>query len=384
MAKIEKTLELNITHELLSLADSFWWFLQPISLKKYWRPHWRFPLMQPPKSFATGLHINLEGKKDGGYDVCINSPSNFQGGNPRLLFMQFKAGTEIKFNSNSASKFYGNKSNPNVHIEFDINKNKNKNQHKLLKELALNAGQKDAVLYVFPRIVSIKQLEQNIGNLTRKSSFISIAEMDKKASENGVNIDDGNAHKFRTCYNDYDKNEVNYFYFFFGREEKPGGLLGELFVIRMYRALMSLKDVQSFDYPISKYHIIDAIIRHVMNIGFYFSIPYLEVLQKFGNSHNFKRRLKFFDRNENQPIGYDLKSDSSKHDLRIFNDIFESINQYIDWIEKIDIFNKDIKIPEPPLEYTIEVPDNGLKYEVINDNKPFEEEDLKEIFYQLF
>lgn len=384
MAKIEKTLELNITHELLSLADSFWWFLQPISLKRYWRPHWRFPFMQLPKSFATGLHINLEGKKGGGYDVCINSPSNFQGGNPRLVFMQFKAGVEKPYNTNSASKFFGNPSSLNIHVEFDINSNTNKNQHELLQKLALKAGQEDAVVYVFPRIVNNNQLEQNIGNLIRKTSFISIAEMDKKANDNGVKIDDGSAHKFRTCYNDYDKNEVNFFFFFFGKQEKPGGLLGEIFAIRMYRALMTLKEVQNFDYPISKYHVIDAIIRHVMNIGLYFSISYTVVLEKFGNNHDFQRRLQHFDKYENQPKGYELKTEPSQYDLRMFNDIFGSISQYIRWIEDINSFDSEIKIPKPPSEYTIELPNNGLKYEINTENKQLKEEDLDEIFYQLF
>ncbi|MDP1995007.1 MAG: hypothetical protein Q8K40_07150, partial [Ignavibacteria bacterium] len=234
MKKIEKTLELNITHELLSLADSFWWFLQPISLKRYWRPHWRFPFMDTPKSFATGLHINLEGKIGGGYDVCINSPSNFQGGNPRLLFMQFKAGIEKPFNSNPISKFYGDATKPNIHVEFDINSNIKNNQHRLLKELAKGAGNEQAVVYVFPRIVNETQLKQNIGKLLSKTSFVSIADIDAKAAANGVTIDDNNGHKFRTCYNDYSKNEVNFFYFFFGRQLNPGGLLGEIFAIRMF------------------------------------------------------------------------------------------------------------------------------------------------------
>ena len=155
MSKIEKTLELNITHEILSLADSFWWFLQPISLKRYWRPNWSFPFIPTPKSFATGLPINLEGKKGGGYDVCINSPANFQGGNPRLLFMQFKAGVEKQFHSDKASVFFGDALKPNIHVEFDFNSNARHNQHQLLKMLATKAGNEDAVV---PSPQSINQV----------------------------------------------------------------------------------------------------------------------------------------------------------------------------------------------------------------------------------
>ncbi|MDR3627422.1 MAG: hypothetical protein P4L45_11340, partial [Ignavibacteriaceae bacterium] len=273
MGKIEKTLEINITHEILSLADSFWWFLQPVSLKRYWRPHWRFPLTQAPKSFATGLPISIEGKENGGYDVCIKSTSNFQGGNPRLLYMQFKAGTEKLFNSDPKSIFYGDYVKPNIHIEFDINNNKKNNQHELLETLANKSGKKDAVLYVFPKIVNENQLLENIGKLLKLTNFISISEINDKAKLFSVKISDGRPHKFRTCYTDSNKNEINYFLFPFGAQNEPGSILGEIFAIRMYRALQSLKVVQNSNFKISKYHIIDAFIRHFFNIGNYFSIP---------------------------------------------------------------------------------------------------------------
>jgi len=249
-------------------------------LKHYWRPHWYFPIISNPKSFATGLPINLEGRSGGGYDVCINSPANFQGGNARLLFMQFKAGKEKMYNTDKNSIFFGTRSNPNVHVEFEINNNKNRNQHRLLKECAVKSGNKDAVVYVFPRIVNDIQLKENIGKLIRKTSFISVSDIDAKATENKVVIDDGNTHKFRTCYNDYYKNEVNFFFFFFGRPRKPGGLLGEIFTIRIFRALQEFKKIQIDEYKISKSHIEDAMIRYIFILGLYFSVP-INKLQNF-------------------------------------------------------------------------------------------------------
>ncbi len=369
MSKIEKTLELNITHEILSLADSFWLYLQPISLKRYWRPHWRFPLIPTPKSFATGLHINLEGKKGGGYDVCINSPANFQGGNPRLLFMQFKAGVEKQFNSNSASIFSGDKQHPNVHVEFDINSNAKNNQHKLLKDLANKAGNKDAVVYVFPRIVNNEQLQKNVGKLLRKTSFISISEMDSKAAANNVTIDDGNPHKFRTCYHDYNKNEVNFFFFFFGKPANPGGLLGEIFSIRMYRALHELKKVQVENYPISRYHIMDAMIRHVLNIGLHFSIP-LSIIENFLSQYpNFNQRLNNLYEFEDLPFAYKIEEpESNEYEKEIVNDILNSISQYFLWINKFNNFMID-DIPQPTSEYTIEVKQDGIRFEIEKDDE---------------
>lgn len=376
MSKIEKTLELNITHEILSLADSFWWFLQPISLKRYWRPHWRFPLIPTPKSYAKGLHINLEGKAGGGYDVCINSPSNFQGGSPRLLFIQFKAGVEKPFNTNTESKFYGDAQTPNVHVEFDINSNTKKNQHRLLKDLATNAGNKDAVVYAFPRIVDNKQLEENVGKLLRKTSFISIAEMDAKATENGVNIYDGNAHKFRTCYNDYHKNEVNFFFFFYGKPANPGGFLGEIFSIRMYRALRELQEVQVEEYPISRYHIMDAMIRHILNIGLHFSIP-LKTIENFLNElPDFKNRLNYLYEYEDLPFAYKIDDqEASIYEKEIVSDILKSMSKYFTWISSIDNF-AIANIPQPSSEYTIEVK-KEIRFEIDS------EVDLDSITYSL-
>lgn len=385
MSKIEKTLELNITHEILSLADSFWWFLQPISLKRYWRPHYRFPFMQTPKSFATGLHINLEGKKGGGYDVCINSPANFQGGNPRLLFMQFKAGVEKPFNTNTESIFYGNATTPNIHVEFDINSNKNRNQHKLLKTLAQNAGNRNAVVYVFPRVVNETQLRQNIGNLLNKTTFLSIHDIDTKASASGIKIDDGNPHNFRTCYNDWNRNEINLLLLLIRKINNPGKYLGEIFAIRMFRGLQSFKKVQAANYPISKYHVMDAMIRHVLNIGLHFSISLSDITKYLSNYPQFLRQLNFIYEFDDLPTGYQIEQTKNEFVLEIFNDILDSLSQYFKWIEQIQEF-EDSRIPNPPTEFTIELDSDGLRFglgELTQENN-FEVEDLDDITYSLF
>lgn len=380
MSKIEKTLELNITHEILSLADSFWWHLQATSLRDRWEPHWRFPLLDFPRSFATGLHINLEGKKGGGYDVCIHSPSNFQGGNPRLLFMQFKAGSEQKFSSDNRSLFYGDDLNPSVHVAFEINSNKKKNQHRLLKELAAKAGNKDAVVYVFPRIVNEDQLRQNIGSLLTKTSFISIEEMDIKAAAHGVAIDDKNSHAFRTCYNDFHKNEVNYYYYFFGRPKSPGGLLGEIFAIRMYRALRMLKRVVTRNAPLPrypKYYIIDAMIDHVLNLAKYFLISPSYVRAFFQRFPDFINRLS--GHNLDYELGGDTKLNENPYLSEIFEDIMQSLTIYFKWIEESDVFSRNI--PTPPEQHTLEVKEDMIRI-AMDSNE--EHEDLNEITYSFF
>lgn len=380
MSKIEKTLELNITHELLSLADSFWWYLQPISLKRYWRPHWRFPFIAAPKCFASGLPINLEGKKGGGYDVCIHSPSSFQNANPRLLFLQFKAGVEQQFNSNPKSAFFGDALKPNIHVEFEINNNAKKDQHRLLQDLAKSVGNENAVAYVFPRIVSETQLENNLGRLLSKTSFISISEIDKKAKVNNTTIDDGNSHKFRTCYKDFNKNEINLLLFLLGKLELPGGVIGEIFAIRMYRALQELQKTQLKRFPIFKGHLMDAFIRHSLNIAKHFSIPFSTIINLFKPFQQLSYRLSYIYDYDDMPENiYDVPEDVDQFSLAIFTDIHSSLLKYYLWIEDLRDFNSS-EIPLPPSNFTAEFTNNGLRFELPNTTPS----DFADISYYLF
>jgi len=383
MSKIEKTLELNITHEILRLADSFWYFLCSSPLDRYWQPHHRIPIIAPPLTFASGLHINLEGKAGGGYDVCIHSPANFTGGNPRLLFMQFKAGVEKSFNANPDSLFYGDAKNPKIHVEFDINSNTKNDQHELLQKLAKSVGKQDAVVYVFPRIVSIQQLQDNIGKLLSKTSFISIAEMDLKAAEKGVTIADKNAHKFRTCYDDHSKNEVNFFFFIFGAQNKPGGLLGEIFAIRIYRALNLIRENHSYSTMYLKRRIADALILYILHIGQAFSIPLKDIMSFVRDFPYFANRI---DRYFEPGIfsDYYLEGQESESLGRIFYDILSDIAPYFAWVElntSQDVYLDEI--PAPPANYTLELNQEGLRIDldIKGDNIM---EDLDTIFYNLF
>lgn len=377
--KIEKTLELNITHELLSLADSFWWYVQPISLHRYWRPHWRFPIISGPKSFATGLHINLEGKAGGGYDVCINSPSTFQGGNPRLLFMQFKAGVEQQYNADPKSCFFGSNSQPNVHVEFDINSNAKRNQHKLLQNLAAGAGNDDAVVYVFPRIVDEQQLTDNLGKLLLKTSFVSIKEINAKATKAAVVIEDGHPHKFRCCYFDYDKNEVNRFFFFFGKLDQPGSYIGEIFAIRLYRALKEFQKAQLKDFPTYRNSLMDAMIRHLINIANHFNISRATFYSELNNYPGVLERMGYYEGDNSLLKSEDLPESNSNDSL--FSGIVKTLSIYIVWIQEERYFDDRMNVPKPPSNFTIELPKDGIRFEL--DNMELDESDLNEITYQI-
>ena len=381
MAKIEKTLELNITHEILSLADSFWWYLQPISLKKYWRPNWRFPLIPQPKSFATGLHINLEGQKGGGYDVCIHSPSSFVGGKPRLLFMQFKAGINNDGVNDPKSIFSLKKSNPNKHIEFTLNDNRAKlKQHQLLHTLAKKIGNENAAVYVFPQMVDEIQLSQNIGQLLRRTLFVSIADIEGKALSNGVSLLDGNPHKFRLCYNNLFKSEVNLLLFLFGRPTFPGSILGEIFAIRVFRALLALKQTQLEDFPIHVTHVQQALIRHVAYIAYNFSITPRALENIIAANENLDIDLAYDMLEEYK--SYFSNNIMNEQVVDIVRDILNSISQYVIWAENLTSFDSKTLIPNPPHNHTIEIPEGGLRF--FFQTNEFNDEDFEDLTYQLF
>lgn len=210
----EKSLELNITHELLNLADSWYWFLTDIPLWRYWRPRYRLPFLKNPKSVAGGFHITTEGRNDpsgqagGGYDVMIKS-----GVGGHLLFIQYKLGVYSVAIPDPASTFA---TAPHEHYKFKINSTST-NQHFLLQNLAAGIGatRRNAVVYAFPLIADMSEMEQHSGSLVRRTKFISVADIDLEAVKNGVTITRNQEHNFRIDAVDLDRCELNYFYYYY-------------------------------------------------------------------------------------------------------------------------------------------------------------------------
>jgi len=194
-------------------------------------------------------------------------------------------------------------------------------------------------------------------------------------------IDDGNAHKFRTCYNDYHKNEINFFFFFFGIPRKPGGLLGEIFTIRIYRALHEFKKIQIEKYNISKSHVEDAIIRYIFVLGLHFSIPQKKLENLVKEQASFAQRLRYLYDYEDLSKEYEIeKSIVNIYEEEIFLDIISSIIQYFNLLEKIEYF-KSNEIIQPPMDYTIQMPNNGFRIDINEDN--ITAEDFDNITYTL-
>lgn len=129
----EKTLELNIVHELLEFVQEF-----------------------DAQSFAVGLTLRQEGSI--GYDSRILSqlPQTW-----RTAALQFKrARRKIK-------TMLG------VEFSFMINNNKNRDQHLLLYRLC--RGQRNVAFYVLPLFLTENELKDSLPELTDATAVVDVA-----------------------------------------------------------------------------------------------------------------------------------------------------------------------------------------------------------------
>ena len=353
MTKInEKTMELNVTNELLNLCNSFWWFLKPIALKKYWRPVWRFPTLGLPRYYPVGLDTKSEGanKTTGGWDIKIQM-KKVDGYTPRALFMQFKAGKHYGYCQNKESLFHGNRWVPNPHIGFPINSTNNKDQHEILRNLAKNCPN-DAVLYVLPRISSKEQLEENLGNLIKATSFISIADIDKIAAECTPKVDlgDGESHKFRMDYHQPGRRELNYFYFAFEGPDHQSDLISEIVAIRIEQALTKLK------FGLEGDAIPNRFLREAMTSYWFF------VAEFFGNKVVLQEDFSYDDLLsgvfESQLLLTDLRQGLSLLVIKIFS----KMRPFMEIFREGGSLNAETRIPKAPTKFSVIIPDNGLNF----------------------
>lgn len=382
MSKIEKTLELNITNELIALADSFWGYLSTVSLHIYWRPAWRFPFLPYPKSYATGLPITLEGRAGGGYDVCLVTPG--VGGRPdRAVFMQFKAGAHEDFNPNPQSIFFGSASSPKPHVSFTFNNNKKKDQHKLLQDLEkAKAGLGHPVLYCFPRITTEQQVRDNAGKLLHKTSFISVSDLDAQAALAGVAIQVGKVHNFRTDYNDYTKSEVNFFFHKYDGPDQSANFIAEIVAVRVMRALDALKEYSHLLPKIYMTGIARAFVQYLRHLSNYFGLSFYQEIPQIIQtvpSQKIKRILLRMLEGENFE---ELQADSPNRERHreIFYAIVSELSPYFKLLEKTT-FNQVEAIPEASSNFTFQITSNGLRLGLQDNVEP---QDFDDITYSIF
>lgn len=353
----EKSLESNITHELLNLADSWSWFLTDIPLWRYWQPLHRLPFVKHTKSTSAGFHITTEGKDDptgeagGGFDIRIKA-----GYGKHLLFIQFKLGELCTTSHDPKSEFA---KAPHEHFAFEINGTKT-NQHFVLRKLSDGIGKKkgNAVVYGFPLIKDMDDLEANAGNLVRKTKFISIADLDLEAAKANVTFTRNHQHNFRIGVTDMNRCEVNYFFFFFYGTDRTPEIIADIIATRFQKALSYfLTDIKNnykrFDlfeeyYPFSLQQAFIQYTRYLLN---YFEVAPDKL--NFGFLESFHNYF-YPDEFEKYP--------SSERDILILNSTFKALVPFQEFIFKLDNnFDRIRSIEIPSYEPSFLIPSSGDK-----------------------
>lgn len=196
MALSEKTLELNITYELLTVADRLHSaFHTMVMLSGH-----PLPAGTPKGAPAVAVGLSLNEEKRKGWDVRIELPNGYFG--RRCTFIQYKLAKHRNYSRNIQSKFTGSRANRNPHCVFGINNNSDCDQHILLRSLSKNPDQSDAVYYALPRISSPQSFRRWAGHLSDMTSWYTIPTVDSVASAGGQTIQTGTPHELRTDYHD--------------------------------------------------------------------------------------------------------------------------------------------------------------------------------------
>jgi hypothetical protein len=343
----EKTLESNITHELLNLADSWYWFLTDIPLWRYWRPRHRLPFVKHPKSTSAGFHITTEGKDDptgnagGGFDIRIKA-----GLGKHLLFIQFKKGDLITTSPDPSSEF---SKPPHDHYVFEIN-GTSTDQHFTLRKLANGIGKDkvNAVVYAFPLIKDMDDLEANAGKIIRKTKFISIADIDKEATKAKVTFTKGQAHNFRIGTSDMNRCEVNFFFFFFGSPDRTPEIIADIIAARFQKTLAYyLKEIER---NYKSYGLFKGYIPFGLQQSF---IQYIRYLQHSFEVSPEKLNVPFLNGYRDYFYQYEFEEYSNaERDIQILNATFAELSIFEEFIFRLDdkpdrILSEQIPTYEP-------------------------------------
>ncbi len=367
----EKTLEVNITHELLNLADSWYWFLTDIPLWRYWRPRYKLPFVKHPKSTAVGFHINTEGKEDstgnngGGFDIRIKT-----GFGKHLLFIQFKRGKFCITSPDPSSEFA---KAPHEHYIFEINNTKT-NQHFTLRNLSNGIGKSkgNAVVYAFPLIKDMAELEANAGKLVRKTKFVSVTDIDSEAKKAKVAFTIGKNHNFRVGSSDMNRCEVNYYYYSFKEKDRSPEIISDIIVTSFQKTLnfflteieRNYKDFELFNGYIP-FGLQQSFIQYIRYLLHYFEVSPDKLDIPFLNHYN-KTYLYQTEFEEYK---------SAEKDVQILTSTFNALSPFEEFIFSLDESSKQNfseKIPTYEPIFLIPSDDNGISIK-------FEEEDLREV-----
>lgn len=391
MALSEKTLELNITHEILSIADSFWHshYISAVNphiplFYRAFHPYSR-PMMRS-FPYATGLSLQDELKI--GYDVRIDLPPGLTTSN--VMFLQFKLGSHRYYSINKKSSFY-RKRPPHQHVIFHINNNSEKDQHVKLNALASNPGYSDSVLYALPLITNATQFKRHLGRLCQLTTFLTINDIQQMANSKGIIINAGNSHELRINYLGTIKELHSEPNNFSELQDKSIELISEIINLRLWRQIQYFKEEIDTPSKISLDILNSLFYSFIISQAYYWCIPFdqlSEVLSplNFSMPSNDKEYYStFFTKNSIQNIENINKSFHEfipAKDMNVFtkNHISKRFSLFskIVFNTKKLITNKDSYMPETKYSVIQNSNSRSIHFENIsNDN-------IESISYQLF
>ena len=375
----EKSLELNITHELLVLADSWLWFFTDLPLWRYWRPIYRLPFFKYPTSIAAGFHITTEGRNDptgeagGGYDVRIKA-----GLGRHLLFIQYKKG-DFVIDSPDARSIFANV--PSEHYMFHFNSTRT-NQHFTLRDLSDGIGNVNgnAVVYAFPLIADMEEMEKHAGKLLRRTKFISIKNIDEQAEQNDVEIERDKEHKFRICALDMNRCEVNFSFFSFKGQDRTKDVIADAIAIRFQKNLSSTLNeiIEKFGEYKLDFEYIGEGLRRAFGEFLRYLLHYFEINPYGLNQNSSKMLNSYFDFNS-YPEEFTAHQ-TQRRDIEIVNTIFEALYIYHEYIQQFEVKKgegnaKDI----PEYQSSIFISDNNdIKIDL---NGGYSKDEIEKIGY---
>jgi len=369
----EKSLELNITHELLNLTDTWYWFLTDIPLWRYWRPRYRLPFLKHRKSTSGGFHITAEGKDDptgnsgGGYDVRIKA-----GVGGHLLFIQYKKGDLIQISPDPKSEF---SKAPHEHFKFKINSTST-NQHFTLRKLANGIGSKkgNAVVYALPLIADMNDLEYNAGKLIRKTKFISILDIDLQALKNNVSFTFGKEHNFRVSTSDMNRCEVNDLYFLFSEKDRSAEIIADIIAISFQKTFYYY--ISDIEKNYGRYKLFEGYIKEGLEQAF---VQYLRYLLHYFEVAPSEIDIPFY----REYFDYLLQDEfsgykNSPRDVEILTSVFNALRIFADFIKTVANLKDSKKLLDeiiPNYQSQFLIPINNEEEIQIR----FDEQDLREV-----
>lgn len=379
----EKTLELNITHEILNLGVAF--FVHHNirggrGLTRHIHPHHYWPFLGAfPIEYASGFHINLEGPM-GGYDVALHC-ENHGGPENKVAFIQYKAPKYKSHRTNDTTNFC-TPGTPVPHFQFKINTNNR--QHVQLRRLSRAQGSytQNHVLYALPMLKDMGDLTSKLGRLVRHTKFITIRHIDHVASHqpNTVDLAVGE-HKILVGENNPNVVEVKSDAFEFNEKDITGDVIAEVITAIVRKNIAAIKrSIKEYDVP---QDIIKDFLPNMLRYHFYqyalYLLDYFEVKISalyrddifYGNlADDFQRFLKETEQ-EKSIYEQSEKYQSTERDVLMFGAIFEQLSYILNANKGFDVWEY---LPESNDNYlmTINKENNTIRFDEV-DTKSIEQ-----------